>query len=293
MNYLFAGTIEQAVDILTENRGRARIIAGGTDLMQALRDRTIDAQTLVDITRIEGLGRIDVDGDWIRIGAAVTFAMLRDSALIRQHARCLACAAASVGAAPIQAMATWAGNIAQAMPAADGGVAAVALDAQARVIDADGARWVAVEALYKGAKTSVLDPTRQMVSHVRFAVPQSGSGSAWRRIGRRPALTLPILNCAATLRLNPGDETISAVSLALGPAAALPFRARNAERFLIGHALDDSAIEHVAGLAQTECHVRSNPLRASKEYRAALVPILVRQALTEARDQALIDHLAK
>ncbi|MGA2479877.1 MAG: FAD binding domain-containing protein, partial [Spirochaetia bacterium] len=283
---------EQAVDILGENGGRARIIAGGTDLMQALRDRMIDAQALVDITRIEALGRIDVDGDWIQIGAAVTFAMLRDSPIIREHARCLACAAATVGAAPIQAMATWAGNIVQAMPAADGGVAAVALDAQAYVVDAHGARWVAVEALYKGAKTSVLDPTQQVVSHLRFAVPRSGSGSAWRRIGRRPALTLPILNCAATLRLNPRGQTISEVSLALGPVAALPFRARDAERFLIGRALDDSAIGHAAELAQAECHLRSNLLRASKEYRAALVPILVRQALSEARDRAMNDHRA-
>jgi CO/xanthine dehydrogenase FAD-binding subunit len=292
MNYFFAGTVEQAVDILVKNGGRARIIAGGTDLMQALRDQTIDAQALVDITRIEALGRIDVDGDWIQIGAAVTFAMLRDSPIIREHARCLACAAASVGAAPIQAMATWAGNIVQAMPAADGGVAAVALDAQARVVDGDGARWVAVEALYKGAKISVLDPTRQVVSHLRFAVPIPGSGSAWRRIGRRPALTLPILNCAATLRMNPRDKTVSAVTLALGPVAALPFRARDAEKALIGCALDDSAIGHAGTLAQAECHLRSNPLRASKEYRAALVPILVRQALSDARDRAMKDHRA-
>ncbi len=151
--------------------------------------------------------------------------------------------------------------------------------------------WVAVESLYRGAKTSVLDPTRQMVSHLRFAVPQSGSGSAWRRVGRRPSLTLPILNCAATLRLDP-DATIGAVTLALGPVAALPFRARDAERFLIGRALDDNAIEHAATLVQAECHVRSNPLRASKEYRTALVPVLVRQALTEAHDQALDDHFA-
>ena len=172
------------------------------------------------------------------------------------------------------------------MSGSGGGVAAVALDAQARVVDADGARWVAVEALYRGAKTSAIDPTRQVVSHVRFAVPRPVSGSAWRRIGRRPALTLPILNCAATLRLDPRDATVRAVSLALGPAAALPFRARDAECFLVGRAVDDAAIEHAAAVAQGECRLRSNPLRASKEYRTLLVPILVRQALTEARDQA-------
>ena len=287
MKYLFADTVEQAIDILAEHGGRARIIAGGTDLMQALRDGKVDAQSLVDITRIEGLGQIDFDEEWIQVGAAVSFAMLRHSVVVLERARCLAQAAASVGAAPIQAMATWAGNIVQAMPAADGGVAAVALDAQARVVDAEGARWVAVEALYKGAKTSALDPTRQLVSHIRFAVPSSGSGSAWRRIGRRPALTLPILNCAAALRLNPRDGTVSAVSLALGPAATLPFRARDAERFLIGLSLDENAMERAAALALAECHLRSNPLRASREYRAELVPILVRHALSEARDQAL------
>jgi CO/xanthine dehydrogenase FAD-binding subunit len=286
MKHLFPGTVEEAVDILTENRGQARIIAGGTDLMQALRDHKVDAQILVDITRIDSLGRIDFDGEWIQVGAAVPFAMLRDSPVIREHARCLALAAASVGAAPIQAMATWAGNIVQAMPAADGGVAAVALDAQARVVDAQGVRWVAVEALYKGAKASAIDPTRQVVSHVRFAVPQAGSGSAWGRIGRRPALTLPILSCAATLRLNPRDGTVSAVSLALGPAAALPFRARNAEGSLAGLAPEGEVIEHAAALAQAECHLRSNPLRASKEHRAALVPVLVHRALAEARDEA-------
>ena len=185
-------------------------------------------------------------------------------------------------------MATWAGNIVQAMPAADGGVAAVALDAQARVVDTEG------HAGSPSKRCTVVPRPRYSTPRDRWCPisirrARPGSGSAWRRIGRRPALTLPILNCAATLRLNPRDETLSAVSLALGPAAALPFRARDAERFLIGHALDDNAIEHAAALAQAECHLRSNPLRASKEYRAALVPILVRQALSEARDQALED----
>jgi len=287
VNYLFPDSVEQAVELLTRHEGRARIIAGGTDLMQALRDGALAPEALIDITRIPGLDEIQVDGDRLQAGAAVTFAALRDSSLVREHARCLARAAASVGAAPVQAVATWAGNIVQAMPAADGGVAAVALDAEARVVDADGARWVPVEALYGGAKVSVVDPTRQVLSHLRFAVPRSPCGSAWRRIGRRPSLTLPILNCAATLRLVASGDAIEAAGLALGPAAALPFRARGAEAFLAGRSLTGEAFEHAAALAQAECHLRSNPLRATREYRAAMIPVLVRRALEEARDQAL------
>jgi CO/xanthine dehydrogenase FAD-binding subunit len=124
------------------------------------------------------------------------------------------------------------------------------------------------------------------VSHLRFAVPRSPCGSAWQRIGRRPALTLPILNCAATLRLDESGQAIEAVSVALGPAAALPFRARGAEAFLTGRSPTGEVIQHAAVLARSECHVRSNPLRASSEYRMAMIPILVRKALTQARDQA-------
>ncbi|HTZ50096.1 MAG TPA: FAD binding domain-containing protein, partial [Spirochaetia bacterium] len=244
MSYLFPDSVEQAVELLTRHEGRARIIAGGTDLMQALRDGALAPEVLIDVTRIPGLDEIQVEGDRLQVGAAVTFAALRDSPLVREHARCLALAAASVGAAPVQAAATWAGNIVQGMPAADGGVAAVALDAEARVVDADGARWVPVEALYKGAKLSVLDPTRQLLSHLRFVVPRSPRGSAWRRIGRRPSLTLPILNCAATLRLDASGETIEGVTLALGPAASLPFRARGAEAFLTRRPPTEESIQH-------------------------------------------------
>ncbi|HTO21918.1 MAG TPA: FAD binding domain-containing protein [Spirochaetia bacterium] len=287
MSYLFPDSVEQAVELLTRHEGRARIIAGGTDLMQALRDGALAPEVLIDVTRIPGLDEIQVEGDRLQVGAAVTFAALRDSPLVREHARCLALAAASVGAAPVQAAATWAGNIVQGMPAADGGVAAVALDAEARVVDADGARWVPVEALYKGTKLSVLDPTRQLLSHLRFVVPRSPCGSAWRRIGRRPSLTLPILNCAAALRLDASGETIEGVTLALGPAASLPFRARGAEAFLTRRPPTEESIQHAAALAQSECQVRSNPLRATREYRAAMIPVLVRQALVEARDEAL------
>ena len=288
--YLYPTTIEQTLTMLAEWNGQARIIAGGTDLMLEMHKGRHAPACLVDITHIPELDRIEISDEWVTVGAAVTFGLLQEHPFLRERVPALVEAACSVGARPIQAMATWAGNIAQAMPAADGGVVAVALQAEARVVDRDGVCWVPVESLYRGAKTSSLDSTRQMISHLRFAAPGEKWGCAWKRVGRRPSLTLPILNCAATVQLAPDGETVAAAALALGPVAALPFRARQAEAFLAGRAPTRETIEEAARIAQSECHPRSNPLRASKEYREALIPVMVREALAQAVERARASH---
>jgi CO/xanthine dehydrogenase FAD-binding subunit len=287
VTYSFPATVEEAVELLALRPGSSRVVAGCTDVMMALRDGRIDAATLVDITRIAGLDRIEAGAEWITVGAAVTFEALRESAFLARRVGALVQAAGSVGAAPIQSQATWAGNIAQAMPAADGGIVAVALEAEALVVDERGSAWVPVEALYRAAKISAIDSTRQMISHLRFPAPRPGWGCAWRRNGRRPSLTLPVLNCAATLALARHDSRIQAVTLALGPVAVLPFRARRAEAFLVGRLPDEAAIREAAAIAQAECHPRSNPFRASADYREEIIPSLVREALSEARESAL------
>lgn len=285
-DYVYPGSVEEAVDCLERYGGRAQILAGGTDLLPDMRKGKCAPACLVDITRIPGLKRITQQGELLVVGAAVTFAALKDAPLIRQRVPALAEAAASVGAFPLQTAATWVGNLVQAMPAADGAIVALALQVEAHVVGRQGAAWHPVETLFAGPGRSRIDPTRQLITHLRFRLPGARTGTAWGRLGRRASLVLPILNCAVQLRLEEADGRIASARIALGPVAPCPFRARQAEAFLIGRPATPEVLNEAAQVAQRESDPRSSLLRASREYRLAIIPPLVTQVLSQAAQRA-------
>jgi CO/xanthine dehydrogenase FAD-binding subunit len=296
IEYLFPESIEEAVRCLAARRGEAQVIAGGTDVMADLRRRKINPSCLVDITRIPGLDRIEVTEERVNIGAAVTFAQIKESPVLQTSVPALVDAARSVGAIGIQAAATWSGNIVQAMPAADGAIIALALDAEAHIVDAKTSEWQPVESLFAGPGASAVDPTRQMITHIRFPRLRAAWGTAWRRVGRRPSLVLPIINCAASLQFEgdvPGAEevspgTIAHAAIALGPVGPRPFRARRAEAFLMGQVAGADVLAQAACIARDEANPRSSIMRASRDYRLAVIPPLVEEALRAATARAVM-----
>jgi CO/xanthine dehydrogenase FAD-binding subunit len=278
--YVIPGTVKEALALLSTHDGRALVIAGGTDVLPDLHRGTKNVSCLVDITRIPELVGIAVQGSYVQVGAATTFAMLHQHPFIQQYVPALADAASSVGAIGIQTAATWAGNIVQAMPAADGAIVAIALDAEAQIVDERGATWAPVASLFLGPGRSAVDPSRQLITRIRFPVPQAGWGTAWRRVGRRASLVLPILNCAVKLVLDGGR--IQAVAVALGPVALKPFRARHTEAFLAGKPPLEQVLDEAGRIAREEANPRSSIMRASRAYRLAIIPALVGEALQQA-----------
>ena len=287
--YLIPSTIEEALHLLSAHSGQAMIIAGGTDVLPDLRKGKHAPACLVDITRIPELTEIRVGDGYVTVGAAVTFAMLREHLYLQQHVHALVEAAASVGAAPIQSAATWGGNLVQAMPAADGAIIAITLGAELRVVDRDGERWIPVLDTFAGPGRSHIDPTRQLITTIRFPIPATPWGTAWRRAGRRPSLILPTLNCAVKLVLDNEGRCIIDAAIGMGPVASCPHRAAEAEAYLIGRAPDQATFAEAARLAELGADPRSSIHRASREYRLAILPVLVEEALGVAAERVCRD----
>ena len=284
--YETPSTVQEALEILARWEGKAQLIAGGTDLIIELQEGRHHVDCLVDITRIPGLDAIQQVDGWIVMGANVTFRQIKESPLLQNQARVLSEAAATVGALQIQTVATLAGNVVSALPAADGCVALIALDAEAQIGDAEGQTWRPVDELFLAPGKSAVDASRQMVTAIRFPMTRSRHGSAWERIGRRRALVLPILNCGVSIRLDPDGQRFEWARIGLGPVAPIPFRARQAEEFLQGRLADQETIEQAAEIATGEAKPRTSLLRASKEYRIEVLKVVVRRGLARAVEQA-------
>jgi len=284
--YVFPQTIAETVDTLDQYAGAAQIIAGGTDLLPDMRRKRHSPLCLVDISRVPALSEIEILDETVTVGAAVTFSRLKAHPVFKERVPALASAAGSVGAWAIQTVATWAGNIVQAMPGADGAIVALALEVEARVVDHRGEWWVPVERLFAGAGVSAIDSSRQLVSHLRFRLPPlAGGGTGWQRMGRRGSLELPVLNCAAKVCLNLAGQ-FEQVTIGLGPVAPRPYRAREAELFLLGKAATQAILAEAGEVARSESNPRSSAARASRAYRLEVIPVLVADTLTMAVQRA-------
>lgn len=282
--YLFAGSVDEALRMLAAREGRARLIAGGTDLVLQAKEGKQQPDCLVDITRIPGLNEIAERNGYITLGAQVTHAQAATSELIRAQASVLALACACVGGPQIRNAATVVGNVVNALPAADGAVALFALNAEAEVVSLGGARrWLPIAALYQGVGVCTISPAVEMIAALRFPALSENHRCAFKRLAPRRALSLPILNTAAAVAVVDGH--FADVRIAIGPVAPIPFRAREAEAALIGQPVAPDLIDKAAKLAAQAARPRSSALRGSAQYRQALVETFVRRALTEATEQ--------
>lgn len=287
--YLLPTNVDEALQALA--RGSARVVAGGTDLLLDLQQgREHPVGALVDVTRISEMTAIQTDGDWLVVGAAVTHARLVQEPVLARQATCLVESCGVIGGPQVRNVATLGGNVAHALPAGDGTLSLVALDAEAEVATWDGTAgrraWRPVRALYAGPGRSAVDQTREVITRFRFRPVGPREATAYKRIMRPQGVALPILALAVWVRLDAAGERFAAARLALGPAGPAPLRAERAEAFLVGRPADGDTLRAAVPVVLEEARLRTSPHRATADYRRELVPALVERAMTLAVQRA-------
>lgn len=283
--YHIPTSVEEALALLASYQGQARLVAGGTDLLIEMQQASHVLTTLIDVTKIPELRVQELDGDSLILGAGVTHSQIVQNPILQSRATCLVESCGVVGGPQVRNVATIGGNVAHALPAADGTISLITLGAKAEVASSEGRRWHDLPELFLGAGESLVDSTRQMITRFRIPLTRLREASAFERIMRPQGVALPVLGCAARVRLD-DQGRFEEVSLCLAPVAPTPIRAEAVEKWLVGRPAQEASILEGARLARQTLHPRTSKYRATAAYREEMIELLTRRSLSAALERA-------
>jgi xanthine dehydrogenase iron-sulfur cluster and FAD-binding subunit A len=282
-NYINATSTDEVLKILAENRERARIVAGATDLILELeRGVRKGIETLIDVTRIPNLDRITLDEDnVIHLGPLVTHNHCAASKLIRERAYPLARAAWEVGAPQIRNRGTVAGNLITASPANDTITPLMAMGASVTLASTRGERKVALQDFYTGVRKNVMQADEMLVD-ISFPALTKDQRGTFIKLALRRAQAISLVNAALVLTLKWG--TVQSASITLGAVAPTIIHAPEAEEYLRGKKLNDDVIAKAAELTMNASHPIDD-VRSSAAYRREIVRVITSRGLKSIRDK--------
>jgi carbon-monoxide dehydrogenase medium subunit len=260
------------------------MVAGGTDLLPQLKNGLLRPSWVVDLSGVAGLRVLQpMNGDGLRIGAAVTARAIERNPYVRSAYPALAESGALVGSVQVRNLATVGGNLCNAAPSADMAPPLLALDAEAMIVGPKGRRRVPLDSFFVGVRQTVLAPDELLVEIV-VPAPGPRSGGQYLRHTPRRELDIAVVGVASQIGLAEGGVCEKA-RIALAAVAPTPVRAQAAEQALVGHPLSPALIDRAAELAVEAARPISDQ-RGSADFRRHLVRVLTRRTLTTALARA-------
>jgi carbon-monoxide dehydrogenase medium subunit len=297
-DYLRPQTLEEALSLLNQHGKKAKLIAGGTDVIVLIKQKAMMPEVLISLRGIPGLDQIRYDGA-LKIGTMVTHRDIEKSEVIRKEFSALTDAADVLGSIQIRNVATIGGNICTAAPSADTATPLLVLGTQVKIKSLSEERTVPIDGFFTGPGETILKKG-EMVTELIIPKPLPNTGSAYWKLQRRLALDLPILGVSVLLSLDKGtvscsdmlcttspissilhtmekDElTCKEIRIALGVAAPTPIRALKAENLMRGKKISDELLEEVSNTALVEAQPRDS-IRGEAWYRKDLIRVLVKR----------------
>jgi CO/xanthine dehydrogenase FAD-binding subunit len=277
-DYIAATSTEMAVAALAQAGGEGKILAGGQSLMPMLNFRLLRPALLVDINRIPGLGFIEETADSIRVGALTRHFALETSPLIARHLPVLSCAMTHVAHLAIRNRGTIGGSLSHADPAAELPMMTLLLDAELRIVSANGTRSVAAHDFFLDTMLVALDGADILTEIVLPKLPPR-TGWGFEEVARRHG-DFALAAVAVTLAVSAGNKVTQA-RIALTGVGPTALRAAKAESLLVGRAFDEDLSKQAIETVR-EAIAPETDLHASADYRRHLAGVLTGRALATA-----------
>jgi carbon-monoxide dehydrogenase medium subunit len=260
--YARPSTLAEAVELLAQEGERARVLAGGTDLLIRLRDRTLTPAVVVDIKRIPEMAPSIVETEgWVRVAAGTTMTDIVSSGLVQKSFPALADAARYVGSVQIRNRATLVGNQCNASPAADTATPLLVYGAVVVCAGTGGERRIPLDEFFVRSGVTTLG-VGELVTAIELPLPSGARTSAFQRRTRRRGHDL----ASVTLSVAVTDEGVRLAYGSLGPRP----------RLLVG---DPGSAEELLERAVSEASPSPTSMRAGPEYRLAMLRVLGRRAI--------------
>ncbi|HZH84771.1 MAG TPA: xanthine dehydrogenase family protein subunit M, partial [Phototrophicaceae bacterium] len=274
-------TLQEASALLREKGPGGRFLAGGTDLVIAMKEKGLLPNYIVDLKRLPALSGIRQNPDGsISLGALTTMYEIETSPLIKKKFHFLAQSAAEVGSIQIRNRATIGGNMCNATPSADTAPALIALGASAKISGGAGERSISLEEFFKGPGQTVLSAD-EILTEIIIPRTPAGLVGEYIKFSPREMMDLAYVGVAVAYDFEPQKRTCAGVRIVLGAVAPTPIRAKRAEATVEGQALSESLAEKAGNIAAEEAKPISD-VRSTADYRRAMVAAMTKRALLNA-----------
>lgn len=273
-------SLAEASRLLKEKGPGGRFLAGGTDLVIAMKEKGLLPKYIVDLKRLPGLSGIrENNDDTITIGALTTMYAIETSPVIKKKYPFLAQSAAEVGSIQIRNRATVGGNMANATPSADVAPALIALNASAKIVGTAGERTLLMEEFFRGPGQNAMSADEILTE---ITIPKTGPRlvGEYIKFSPRDMMDLAYIGVAVAYNLV-SDKKCEGVRIVLGAVAPTPIRAKNSEALLEGKVLTAELAEKVGDEAARESKPISD-VRSSADYRRAMVGVMTKRAILNA-----------
>jgi carbon-monoxide dehydrogenase medium subunit len=277
-DYVAAQTVNEAVTLLAEKGDRARVLAGGTDLIVQVREGRRDLDLIVDVKKIPDVNVMSYNPQsGLHLGAAVPFHRIYGNATIAQAYPGLMDAFSLVGGIQIQGRASAGGNLCNSSPAADTIPALIVHQTVCIIAGPNGQREVAVEDFCTGPGQNVLAQGEFLVSF-RIPAPPANFGAQYQRFIPRNEMDIAVVGTGSAVVLSDDLSTITAARIALGAVAPTPIVVAEAAAALIGKPVSDATIQAAAEAAKAAARPISD-MRGTIEQRKHLAGVLTQRTL--------------